>query len=358
MTILWAEGFDHYGTTPNGGRDAMLKGAWAAFADGSGNLPIISSTHSRTGTYALKCFGGPGVVERSTARRVLGASKLAVGCGYGVYPDALPSVNGTWGMSIRDSANDNILKVSVESDGSLGFYKGSGYTLIARSDPIVTAASWSHIEVKCVIDNVVGSIDAQVNGISVFSLTNQNLGTNAATQLTFGCFAGSGSGTTVDFYFDDIVVWDTAGSINNTFLGTQRVETIFPTSDTAVADFSKTGSANGYACINNVPPDDDTTYLAAAVVNNKSEFGVGSLPANVSAIVGVFVHTLAKLSDAGTGNLQVSLVSGVSVSDGPDKVLTSGYQYHGGVHQLDPATSAAWTKAGVEAAKLRLKKTV
>jgi hypothetical protein len=259
---------------------------------------------------------------------------------------------------IRDGANDNILKVSIESDGSLGFYKGTTHTLLARSDPLVTAASWSHIEVKCVIDDVVGSIDAQINGIPVFSLTNQNLGTNDATQLKFGCFAGSGSGTTLDFYFDDIVVWDTTGAVNNDFLGTQRVETIFPTSDTAAADFTKTGAANGYDCIDNVPPDDDTTYLTGATVNDISEFGVGTLPANVSAIVGVYVHTLAKLSDAGTGNLQVSLVSGVDVSLGPDKVLTSGYQYHGGVHELDPATDAAWTKAGVEAALLRLEKTV
>jgi len=358
MTIIWAEGFDHYGTTPNGGRDAMLKGAWAAFADGSGNLPAISTTQKRTGANSLKCIGGPGVTERSTARRVLGGSKLAVGCGFGGFPSALPTVNGTWGLEIRDAGNVNIMKITVESDGSLGFYKGAAKTLMARSDPLITAASWSHIEVKCVIDNLVGSIEAQVNGLPAFVLTNQNLGVAAATQLIFGCFEGSGSGATIDFYFDDIVVWDTSGTVNNDFLGPQRVETIFPTSDTAAADFTKVGTANGYDCIDNVPPDDDTTYIAGAVVADVSEFGLGTLPANTASIVGVFVHTLARLSDAGTGNVQVSLVSGAAVSLGPDKVLTSGYAYHGGVHEVDPNTSAAWTKSGVEAALLRVEKTV
>lgn len=364
MSIIWAEGFDHYGTT-GGGRTNMLSGAWAQFSWGSGGNGTVevSPTQARTGANSLFIRHTANSSTRTVARRVVGAARLILGVGFGIFFPSLPTVNKQCGLSIRNASNENILGIIVQSDGAIGLYTGqveggSGdATLIGASDPVITTAAWSHIEVKTVIDNVVGEVEVRVNGRPVMHLTDLNLGTLHATQLQYGTFAGTG-GSSVEYYIDDIVVWDDNGDENNDFLGVQRVETIFPVADTVAADWTVFGTSDGYDAIDNVPPDGDTTYILGDTPNQISEFELDTLPPETETIVGVYIPVMAKLEDAGTGAIQVSLVSDSEVSLGPDQVLTPAYTYWGGVHEVDPNTGDAWTKESLEAALLRVEKTL
>jgi hypothetical protein len=357
MTMIWAEGFDHYGTTPSGGRTAMLAGAWAAFSAGNGTLPFISTTQARTGTYSLRMDYNSLATAGVLARRVLGSAQIVVGCGLGMYFNGLPTVNGEHGFEFRNNANDCIAYLAIQSDGAIGLYVGSGRTLLASSDPVITASSWQHVEAKIVCDTVVGEVEVRVNGTTVLHVTDQNLGSLGATQIAFG-MPDTDSGGSLVYYLDDIVTWNDLGTINNDFMGAQRVYTFFADADTAQADWTKVGDTDGFDCIDNVPPDGDTTYLVADDDGLVSEFELPTLPPETEIIVGVYIPLMGRLEDAGTGNVQASLVSGSDVSLGPDTTLTTAYTYWGGVHELDPATDAPWTKAGLEAAKLRLAKTV
>jgi len=358
MAIIWADSFDHYGTTPNGGRDAMLAGAWAAFSWANGNPPIISPDQSRTGDNALKINYNSLATAGVQCRRVFGSAKLVIGLAFGVYFDNLPDTNNNHGWEIRNGSNAAIIRCTVESDGSIAVRKGADAgTNIGTSDPIIQSDSWQHIEMRVTIDDLVGSVEIRVNGITVFSMTNQDFGTVGTTQCVFG-MPYLDTGGSLIYYFDDIVAWDDSGSYNNTFLGQQRVTTIFPVADTAAADWVPTGDVDGFDCIDNVPPDGDTTYIVAADVADISEFELGTLPPETALIAGVYIPVMARLSDAGMGNVQTSLVSGVDVSLGPDQTLTTAFTYWGGSHPVDPATSLPWTKVALEAALLRVEKTV
>ena len=355
MTILWAEGFDHYGTSPNGGRDAMLSGAWSSFSAGNGTLPFISNIQKRTGDYSLAIDQIGGATAGAQARRVLGAGKLIFGVAYGLYLESLPANNNQYGMEIRDNTNTNIVRMAYQSDGALGFAKGGTFTAVGNSDPILTAGAWNHVEIKVIIDNVVGEIEARVNGSSVFNMTNLDIGVTLATQIAWGGLIGFA--TPLRHFIDDLVPWDDQGEINNDFLGQQRVNLLLPSSDTAEADWVKVGAVNGYDCIDNIPPDADTTYLSAPNVSDKSEFGLGTLPPETETIAAAYIAGMAKLEDAGLGSMQFGLVSGSDVSLGPDTALSGAYTYYGSVHELDPSLGSAWTKSGLEAAKLRIVKT-
>lgn len=359
MAIIWAESFDYYGTgaTGNGGRDYMLAGLWANFTAGNGTLPFISAAQQRTGTYSLRFEYNSLATDSPVARRVLGSAQLVVGCAQGIYFESLPIANKAWGVEFRNNANQCIAYLAIESDGAIGLYTGSTRVLTANSDPIITASAWQHLEVKAVIDEVVGEVEVRVNGAVVLHATDLNLGALGATQIAFGMPAGE-IGDNLNMHFDDIVTWDDTGSQNNDFLGPVRVETLWANADTAQADFTPTGAANGFDCIDNTPPDADTTYLVSTAAGEISEFALSNTPPETANIKGVFIPTMAKLGDAGVGNLVTSLVSGVDASDGPDQVLTSQYTYWGSVHELDPATDLAWTKSGIDAALLRLEKTV
>jgi hypothetical protein len=272
------------------------------------------------------------------------------------YFAALPTVNGEHGFEFRDNANACIAFLAVHSDGAIGLYTGSSRTLIATSDPIISVASQQYIEAKLIIDDVVGECEVRVNGVTVLHLTNINLGTLGATQVVFGMPNTHDSGS-IDYWIDDIVAWNGSGSLNNDFLGAQRVITIFPASDTAEADWSLNGAASGYDCINDPVPDGDDTYLLSTTIGDVSEFGLGTLPPETESIAGVFIPVMARISDAGVGNIQASLVSNSVAALGNDATLTTSYTYWGSVYETDPDTGVAWTKSGLEAALLRIEKT-
>lgn len=357
MAMIWADGFDHYGETPNGGRDAMLAGAWAQFSAGNGTLPFVSDIQQRTGDYSL-CFSyNQLATDGVKARRVLGGAQIVVGCAMGWYFTSLPVANAVHGFEWRNNSNAAIVSVFVQSDGSIGIYSGASRTLVGASDPIISAGSWQHIEGKIVCDSVVGEVEVRVNGLTVVHFTDLNLGALGSTQMVFG-MPDLKSGTSLDYFLDDIVAWNDTGDVNNSFIGVQRVDTVFAVADTAQTDWVRNTGSSDYAAIDNVPPDGDTTYLLSDTAGDISEFTLGTLPPETEIIAGIYIPAMARLEDAGTGNIQISLVSGGEVSEGPDQVLTTAYQYWGGVHEVDPDTDGAWTKAAVEAAILRIEKTV
>lgn len=360
MAIVWADGFDHYGngTTGTEGRDFMKQGAWAELSSGNGTPPYIENDNSRTGDCCMRVAFNSLGTDSPKARRVLGASQIVVGCALGIYFHSLPNSNGNWGFQFRNNSNQNIVYVCIQSDGAIAVYTGSGLSLLASSDPVITALSWQHIEAKVIIDNVVGAIEVRVNGLTVINLTDLNLGTSGSTQMVFGMPAGKGGEASKTVDWDDIVVWNDVGANNNDFLGPVRVETLFPTADTAQADWSFSGAASGYECIDENPNDADTTYIASDTAGQVSEFEFADTPPETANIKGIYIPLSGKLVAAGTGNVQVSLVSGVDVSLGPDQTLTTAYTYWGGVHELDPATGEAWTKEAVDAALIRIEKTI
>lgn len=359
MAILWAESFDYYGNSPNGGRDAMLQGAWAQFQIGSGNALDLSSAQARTGTYSMRiAYSNAAATSNVYCRRVIGAAQTVVGLAQGLWFSALPGANKEQGFEFRNNANQAIVMVTINSDGAIGLYAGTGHTLVAVSDPVFTANSWQHVECKLVTDTVVGEFECRVNGVTVMHVTDQNFGSLGATQIVWGTPIAEQSGSTsITWYIDDIVVWNNDGSETTDFVGQCRVETIFPASDTAQADWTKVGDSDGFDCIDNVPPDGDTTYIQAADIGDISEFGLASLPPETAKIVAVYVPTLGKIDGAGVGAIKTGMKSGSDLVQSGEITLTTAYTYWGAVFETDPATDEPWTKAGLEAALLHYEKT-
>lgn len=352
--IIWAEGFDHYGTGDTSLAN-MLRGVWASF-NGSGLTLGVQATQARTGSRSLQFRGAGSIGSLYSARRVLGTGRVVVGCAFGLYMGTLPGINGAFGLSFRTAANASIGSVRVNTDGSVGIYAAN--VLVQDSDPVLTSSAWHHIEAKIIVDNVVGEMEIRVNGRMVLHVTDVNFGSTLCSQLQFQWFQTSPGVPDGTLYcIDDVVAWDDTGDFNNDFLGPQRVLTIYPSTDEATQDWTPSGAATGHECIDENTPDDATTYIFSADVGDVSDFGLPALPPETANIVGIYIPALARLSDAGTGGLQVSLVSGGDVSAGPDEVLTAAYTYWPSVHETDPDTDDLWTKSAVEAAIVRVEKT-
>lgn len=359
MALIWADSFEHYGTGTTG-RTNMLAGPYGDL----GSSALVSGTQSRTGTYSLRISQAPG--DRQYARRVIpGATRNVIGFGFGLFMEELPpnitnANNGPHGVFFR-SGSAFLVSLAYRSDGSIEVFKGTSLgsgdgTSLGSTDPgVLTASAFHHVEVAVRIDSIVGEVEVRVDGVTVFVRDSLDLGSSNVTNIEWGALTSANYELVT--YYDDVFAWDDTGDVNNDFLGQQRVYTLWPEGNESTQDWVVVGAASGYEAINEIVPDGDTTYISGMEVDDVSEFSLGELPTETALIAGVYVPTMARLSDAGTGNMQVSLVSEGQASDGPDVPLTTAYTYWDGVHEVDPNTGNPWTKAALEAAILRVKKT-
>lgn len=358
MSLLWCDGFDHYGILGN-----LTEGAWA---QNNGNCTLVT-TNPRTGTHHLRHAGNSS--QAGLQRRVLGGAKTTVGLAGVFYLSSLPSTNDRFCPFVfNDAANANQVTIVIQSTGVIEAKRGSrtGTSLGVSASPAVTAEAYQHIECMVFFSQTVGTVEVRVNGVTVLSISGADTVATSlveCSQVVF--FSSSESGlnteTTVpQADLDDVFCYDSAGSFNNTFIGDRRVLTLFPNADTIQADWTPVGAANGYDCINDTTPDGDTTYITASVPGSPgpiSEFGIENLPAGISAISAVVLVEMARKTEAGDANTQWSVVSGASETAGADKPLTEVYTYRQDVFETDPASAAPFTPSEVDALLIKVERT-
>jgi hypothetical protein len=118
-----------------------------------------------------------------------------------------------------------------------------------------------------------------------------------------------------------------------------------------------TGSTHN-TLVNETAPNGDTNYVEDSVAGHYDTWAVADVTVLASpSIFGVQATLSAKKSDAGSRGLGVVCKNSSTTSDGPDTALSTTYAYLLRILETDPATSAAWTENGVNAAEFGVKVT-
>jgi len=158
---------------------------------------------------------------------------------------------------------------------------------------------------------------------------------------------------TVGHFFNrlgqDFFIADDTGAIFNALPSNFQVLDLPLNADTAQADFAlqPTGTP-AYAKLTN--QDDDSSYLYSATVGAKSEFGCTDTPASpTTGFVAVAWGQRARRDDTASRGSQAYIKSGSTVLNGTALVTTQSYNNQMDTTETDPATGAAWTKAGIDA---------
>lgn len=346
MSILWAEGFDHYGDDET----MMLDGPYAAVSGST-----LTTAKARTGLRSLLT----GSANGNGFRRVWGAAKSTVGIGAAFWHDALPSNNFSRMLfDFRDNANNNQVRLWLLSTGAIQARADpfDGVTL-GTSTALVTANAWNHIEAKVHIDSSAGTVEVRLNGVTVLNLTGVNTN-HTATGETSQVFSGSLSTYFDSVYMDDMVAWDTDGASNNDFIGDRKVFTDFPDADTADVDWTPNSGSNRWSRISENPPDGDTSYDSSASAGDKMGVTFPDLDAQVTSVTAVILLHKSKKTDAGDCNVQLHAISGADTADGTDRPMTTAYSLYQDVFEVDPATSAPWTNGGASAVAMQVERTL
>lgn len=358
--LQWMDDFTSYGTDSS--RVSRLVNG--AYADNNACDLIADPDSSAGGQYVLSV----GSNSSSVLRKVLSSPQTTVGVAARYWLSVLPSATSMrpWFAQLSDSGNIVHCFVTVNPSGYLEAYRRdtAGDTLLGQSSsPVIIANGWRHIETKFVLSDTSGSIQVKIEGTTVLNLTSIDTLTNstgAATTASNVCIRNMRTGGTVgpSMYVKDFIIWDDSGSVNNTWMGACQVYKIVPDGDDSLGWSPSTGTT-GWDLVNETTPTDDTGYISAASsATSPSTFTMTDLPANVTVVKGVMTIHRSRKVDGGDGQLQASVISSASSGDGEDRTITTAYTYWHDVHDLDPNGNINWTKAAVDALKMKLNRTV
>lgn len=231
--------------------------------------------------------------------------------------------------------------VWLSPSGQLYVKNGAG-TVLGRSRPdLIRRNSWNYVELKATFHASAGTWAVRLNGVALLS------GSGVATIGSTNAYANqfkAGAGST---RIDDVYVCDTSGSLNKDFLGDIGVWCLRPSGAGTHSDWSPSAGSN-YQCVDEATPD-SSSYVSTTGVGNRDSYALDDLPANVTAVKAVQVVLNALKEDASDRSLKAGVRSGATDYDGAQQAVRLPYGYYLQPYDADPATSAAWDLAGVNA---------
>jgi hypothetical protein len=377
--LLWADGFDHYGTTEAN----MLDGRYAQ-AGPSGTGAGLSTAVAATGTHSYYFNHADDVSAIDGLRKVLPSSKTTLGAAGRFYFPNLPEANASSIIFdfLSALATRSQIAVAVDSNGALRFYRGSNYatngatgTLIATTDPLISTGAFNHIEVQVHIDNTAGWLRVAINGIERYTATDLDTQFDSSGILSVAqhlSFYGLGSIGSHDFYMDDYYIYDFEGDssvdtdwaptvdgdgVATNFMGDLGAYLLLPDGDTSEADFAKSTGTTGYTLIDETNPD-DTDYIYSVTAGDLSEFTLQDLPPEITYIRGVQVFGRMNKADAGIAKTQLGMKSVAAVEDADERPITTVETYYEDYINVDPNSGARWTRTSLNNSKVRITRSV
>lgn len=358
MTLLYLDGFDGASATTDTGSEDDVE----AYLDARYTTPTWNShgpqLYDGWGGGKALTFGDNGAASTNYIRFELAETQTTV-IGFAIRPHV--GVNATLDqqmLSFRHVADGRQhVTVWLTAGVHLEFRKGTG-TVIANVQNVCRKSYWSYIEVKVLISDTVGTIDVQVNGVSVAALTGldtRDLGSgDDIDAIDLIGIDGNTSNETSVCLFDDVYVLDTAGSSpTNDFLGPTKVEEILPDGAGDNADWTPSAGSN-YQNVDETPRDDDTTYNESSTSTNLDLFTGAALALIDGTVFGVQIHALGRITDATTFTLVPTVKSVATEAADGGKLITDQVDYEAalGMFEDDPDAAAAWTPTTVNAMQI------
>lgn len=326
MTLLFMDGFD--------------VGDVAQKWDVGGTTPSTSSTtrFSTGKSISLPDNGSASVLTKSvtaSSTMIVGFAFYSAGAGGNASPVFFYGDSGaTSHVNLRHTIT------------TLQLYRGDGTLLATSPAGVIATNQWLYIEMSATIADSGGRVIVKANGVTVIDFTGdtKNGGTNTTIDTVVLSHGNAGAN---NFLFDDLYICNTAGSVNNTFLGDVRVQTLVPTGAGASTQFTPSVGSN-WDNVNDLPLV-TTTYNSDATSGHRDTYAMGDLISGTGTIFGIQDVLVALKTDAGAASLKAALKSGGTVYYDIAQSLGTSLGESPVIRETDPATSAAWTATNVNA---------
>lgn len=330
MATIFIEGFDHFSTAN------MVANGWSG--------ANASMQTGRLGGQCGRWVNNTGLSIKSFLGGAAGSATVYVGFAIRVVTTPAATHNV---MTLR-GGGAGIFLVKQTTSNTFQLCTAAG-TVIATTSAL-TVNVWYYLEIKVFFNGASGTVEARLNGVTDVASTTGNFGSTTADALSIGTTQPSAAGLD----FDDMYVVDTTGSARNSWLGDQRVETLYASgTGNSSAWAASTGTAP--TCIDESVANGDTDYISSSVVNNVSTFAFGDLSISNGAVNGVQVSHWVRKDDVATRQIAtVVRQGGTDYVAATHAALSTSYIVQEDIYDKDP-TATTWTISNVNADEFGVK---
>lgn len=341
MALLWIEGFEGMGTSdgshPSPTGILSRKYPTVVYPD------YMWLVAGRTGGHGLNMNGV--WAELYTSNLTTNATMVV---GFAYYYTATYQARI---VTLYDGAQQGV-NLRQATGGELAVYRDG--TLLATTSGLgLQTGTWYWIELKVVCGDS-GSYELRVGGINKLSASGVDTKAGSNDYHTRVGWIGPANGA---MYIDDIYILDGSGSANNDFLGNVKVVAIVPDGDVSgYQDFTPSAGSDHYALVDENPVNDDTDYVESGTTGHKDLWTYVAASGLGTTIAGIQINTMVRETDAESFSLKTLIKSDTTEDEGAGEVIGStSYKMLKRISETDPATAAAWTSSGVNAAQFGVK---
>lgn len=256
-------------------------------------------------------------------------------------------------MGLLDGSSWQIF-VRVQSDGVPRIVRGDG-TILASASNALQLNTWHFVQLRVTIANAGGSAELRIDGQTVATLASGDTQNTATAGANGWKVEHTGDG--LNNRFDNVIVHDTVGDAPTSWTPETRIYETLPTGAGFTTEWTPTGAAANWQCVDEQPSDGDTTYVSAATAPLSDLYTAPAEAAAGGIVYGVAVHATVRKDDAGASEVDGLVRTGAATfAKGSPKALTTSYVRQRWLWTLNPATGLAWTLADANAAEVGIRR--
>lgn len=351
MSLVFMDGFENYGTVNSNSISIEQEGerVWHIFDARDVTVNAMTLTTGRVSGLAVKGAGIDSVDFRLAYTNPNDDANITVGFSFFIptyaystdtgsgYPHSLLDIgSGTYGAPQ--------FAINYDLDGSLMVYRG--ITLIGRTFRKLKNNVWHYIELKIYVHNTLGTIDIWLDGENIFTYSGDTQGYDGS-MLTRSLVLH----TDTNSVYDDVYI-----ATGNTWTRTNGaiVETLTPTSDSGIQDWTPSSGSNHYALVDDAPVNEGD-YISSNTVNQQDLWGFSNLSQIDANVYGLQLSVGGHLEKPGKRTIQMICASNGSNATSNTNVIDRTTQVDQFIVENDPSTNSAWTVNAVNAAEFGIK---
>lgn len=363
MTMLWCEGFETFGL---GVTNAEIEDVYDFNVNHVTTATIVTG-RPLDGYADERAIEFDGTITTEDESDIMSLPLGGISSGSTWIVALALKVSGTAGFAtgrgrliyFADSEGDVLAGLCLNANGSgLSVRRGgSGGTELDTHAVTLNLNDWYYIEFKITFHGSTGSFEVKlgVGGAepsTVMSDTNVNTTATGGTrpyELRLGGRTTGALGT--QYTYDDWVVMDDAGSVNNDFLGDVQIIKIRPNAVGDQTDLDTSSAVDNYTLVNEDTEDGDTSYVETNTVNAFDLYHYENilLAGDIFAAV---PKPVLKKDPSGTRSFRTLCKSNGTTENGAEQFPSSGsYVRRQHVYEQDPDGPMTWTVAAINAAQ-------
>jgi hypothetical protein len=346
MSWEFGDGFDFWATAPDG----IAPNNWYTSALAT---TLSSPTRFNVGR-SLGLSAGWSISQVMTGNRTVMFFNFAYYFELGIVLPGAGTLQHI--LTFYDSGSAQC-SISFWSDGSIRLMSGGSGTgsTLATYNGAFSSEQWNHWQFKITINGSTGSIHIRKDGktsdnFSATGLNTQNGGTGNAYMNQFKLEGNNALGVST-FHVDDFYCFTgDDGTDPHDFQGDIRALQIMPNGNSTPLQFTPSTGAN-WQCVDKLIPA-TTPNVSDGTVGHKDYYTVTPMPYLPTSIICVVAKMFSAKSDTNPFTDQVNVISNVTEVSSPTLPLASSNGWCLKPMTVDPDTSVAWTRDGVNAAIL------